>query len=131
MTVHIPEDLPPGEYEGSLRLTADNAPPFLMPISIEVLPFRLEEPLLRYAIYYRGVLTDEPKPNIHGTGRTPQRYLAEMRNLKAHGITHPTCYEPFGERLDRAIRLRQEAGIEVNPFYSLGFRIATWKPERN
>ena len=121
--VHIPEDLPPGTYEGSLRLTADNAPPFLMPISIEVLPFRLEKPLLRYAIYYRGVLTDDAKPNIHGTGRTPGRYLAEMRNLKAHGITHPTCYEPFGERLDRAIRLRQEAGIEVNPFYSLGFRI--------
>ena len=50
-----------------------------------------------------------------------------MRNLKSHGITHPTCYEPFGEKLDRAIRLRQEAGIAVDPFYSLGFRIG--KPE--
>ena len=129
VTVHIPEDIPPGEYEGSLRLTADNAPPFLMPISIEVLPFRLEKPLLRYAIYYRGVLTDEAKPNIHGTGRTPQRYLAEMRNLKAHGITHPTCYEPFGENLDRAIQLRRQAGIDVDPFYSLGFRIGEVETE--
>ena len=127
VTVNIPEDIPAGTYEGSLRLTAENAPPFLMPISIEVLPFRLKEPALRYSIYYRGVLTDEPKPNIHGTRRTPQRYLAEMQNLKAHGISHPTCYEAPGEKLDQAIELRRQAGIAVDPFYSLGIRIGTPK----
>lgn len=125
VTVHIPDELPAGIYEGSLRVTAGGIRPFLIPITIEVLPFDLVEPALEYSIYYRGVLTDEPHSDLHGTRRTPQRYLFEMENLKAHGITHPTCYEAFGEKLDQAIALRREAGIAVDPFYSLGFRIGS------
>ncbi len=33
---------------------------------------------------------------------------------------YPTCYQALGDLLDREIQLRKQAGIAVDPFYSLG-----------
>ena len=120
VTVHVPEDAQAGTYRGTIRLDAAEAPPLELGMTIEVLPFRLEEPLLEYSIYYRGRLTPDGKGSISSEGKSQSQYLAEMLNLKAHGVTHPTCYQPCGELLDRIIRLRKQAGITVDPYYSLG-----------
>ena len=120
VTVHVPEDARPGTYRGTIRLDAAGVPPLNLPLTIEVLPFRLEEPLLQYSIYYRGRLTPDGKGSISSEAKSEAQYLAEMRDLKAHGVTHPTCYQHFGELLDRAVELRKQAGIALDPFYSLG-----------
>lgn len=133
ITVHLPDDAPPGDYRGSIRLqwsaedspsandkSADNT--LELPICITVHPFRLAEPILQYGVYYLGVLTEENKPGIHNSNRSETQYLAEMRNLKAHGITHPICFQPPGPLLDKAIELRRQAGISVDPFYWHGYR---------
>jgi hypothetical protein len=120
VTVHVPADARPGTYRGMLRLSAAAAPPMDLGLSIEVLPSRLEESPLQYSIYYRGRLTADGKGSISSEAKSPAQYLAEMRDLKAHGVTHPTCYQHFGELLDRAIELRKQAGLSLDPFYSLG-----------
>ena len=120
ITVRVPEDMPPGRYVSSVRVNPQNAPEMILPLEVEVLPFTLEEPALRYSIYYRGTLREDGARSIGSESKSPQQYLAEMRNLKAHGVTHPTCYQGFGPLLDSAIELRKQAGIAVDPFYSLG-----------
>ncbi len=122
VTVHVPEDAKAGSYRGRLVLKPRNAPEIVMPLRIEVLPFELEEPALTYSIYYRGQLAADQDGKIDTDRKSPQQYLAELRDLKAHGVSHPTSYQSFGDQglFDRAIELRKEAGIVVDPFYSLG-----------
>ena len=124
VTVHIPEGTSPGTYTGRMTLKAQNAPEMVMPFTIEALPFALEPSVLRYSIYYRGRLAEDLKGSIASKWKSPRQYSAEMRNLKAHGITHPTCHQDFDEPqlLDRAIELRKRAGIAVDPFYTLGLQ---------
>jgi len=124
VTVHVPEGMPPGTYTGQLTLRAQNVLEMVIPFRIKVLPFKLEAPALRYSIYYRGRLAPDLAGSIGSKWKSPEQYLAEMRNLKAHGITHPTCHQDFDDTrlLDRAIELRKKAEIAVDPFYTLGLQ---------
>ena len=124
VTVHLPEEAASGTYTGQLTLRMQNAPEMVMPFTVEVLPFILEQPVLRYSIYYRGRLAEDLKGSIGSKWKSPRQYSAEMNNLKAHGITHPTCHQDFDnpQLLDRVIELRKRAGIAVDPFYTLGLQ---------
>jgi hypothetical protein len=124
VTVHVPEGTSPGTYTSQITLSVQNAPEMILPFTVEVLPFTLERPALRYSIYYRGRLAEDLKRSIGSKWKSPKQYLAEMRNLKDHGITHPTCHQDFDnlQLLDRAIELRKQAGIAVDPFYTLGLQ---------
>ena len=124
VTVHIPEGVSPSSYTGRMTLKIENAPEMVLPLTVEALPIRLELPALRYSIYYRGRLAEDLKGSIGSKWKSPKQYLAEMRNLKSHGITHPTCHQDFDnlQLLDRAIELRKQAGIAVDPFYTLGLQ---------
>ena len=124
VTVHPPEETAPGTYTGQLTLRIQNAPEMVMRFTVEVLPFILEQPPLRYSIYYRGRLAEDLKGSVGSKWKSPRQYLAEMRNLRAHGITHPTCHQGFDnpQLLDRVIELRKQAGIAVDPFYTLGLQ---------
>ena len=124
VTVHIPEGTPPGIYTGRMSLEIENAPETELPFMVEVLPIRLEQPALRYSIYYRGRLTEDLKGSIGSKWKSPRQYSAEMQNLKAHGITHPTCHQDFDntQLLEHTIELRRRAGIATDPFYTLGLQ---------
>ena len=124
VTVHLPEETAPGSYSGQMTLRLQNAPEMVMPFTVEVLPFTLEQPVLRYSIYYRGRLAEDLKRSIGSKWKSPRQYAAEMRNLRAHGITHPTCHQDFDntQLLDRVFELRKRAGIAVDPFYTLGLQ---------
>ncbi len=120
VTVRVPQDAQPGIYKGTVELRATDVPPVGLPLEIEVLPFALEESRLVHSLYYVGRLTGDGKGSLTSGGKSPAQYLAEMRNMKAHGVDHPVCPEVLGEMLDRTIELRKEAGIANDPFYSLG-----------
>ena len=124
VTVHVPAGTSPGTYTSQITLSVQNAPEMILPFTVEVLPFTLAQPALRYSIYYRGRLAEDLKRSIGSKWKSPKQYLAEMRNLKDHGITHPTCHQDFDnpQLLDRAIELRKQAGIAVDPFYTLGLQ---------
>jgi hypothetical protein len=117
VAVRVPDAATPGIYRGAIRLTAANCPPLEVVIVLEVYPFRLEQPVLQYSMYYGGVLVSESETRVGGPDKSAAQYLGEMRNLKAHGVTHPLSIEPLGKMLDQAIELRKQAGIAVEPFY--------------
>ena len=130
ITVHVPQDAKAGTHTGTLTLKPRNAPAMDMPLRIRVLPFELAEPALTYSIYYRGQLVADPAGSIGADRKSARQYLAEMRNLTAHGVSHPTCYQRFDNRelFDRAIELRKQAGIAVDPLYSLGISMGGGAP---
>lgn len=122
ITVHVPDNATPGQYQGKIKLSAVNAPPLEIDLHLRVLPFNLEKPVLRYSIYYHNVLTPNGLGIISGQGsRSRHQYLAEMRDLKAHGVEYPTGRGINDEALLREeLRVREQAGLPKDVFYSLG-----------
>ncbi len=121
VTVHVPDDLPAGEYTGSLQIAAEGAATVQLPMTIAVHPFDLEPSPMTYSVYYRGRLTLENEPTITSEHRSNTQYLAEMRHLAQHGILHPTIYQAYHEEaLPRALNLREEAGLATDRLFCLG-----------
>ncbi len=121
LTVHVPEDAEPGEYRGRIDLIAAGRQAAALDLHLRVLPFKLEPSPLIYSIYYRGRLAPEGRPRIGSEAKTERQMLAELRDMKAHGVLYPTCYQGYEERLlRRTLELRAEAGLPTGPFFSLG-----------
>jgi len=78
LTLSAPEDAKPGRYEATVTLSSRGAPPLVLPMEIEVLPFRLERPADRWWLLYAD------------SGRwakmTDEQVLAELRDMRRHGM---------------------------------------------
>ncbi len=121
ITLHVPEDAEPGEYEGNIHLASTGAPSTNLPLRVRILPFTLEKPRLRYSIYYRGRLTEDGKGSISSEEKSLEQYEAEMRNLKEHGIAYPTTYQPYDKKLlSQVLDIRDKVGLPKGPLYTLG-----------
>ena len=121
ISLHVPENAAAGDYQGSITLTGDDLSPVEWELRLRVLPFKLEKSPLRYCIYYRGELTKNGRGSISSEEKSPQQYLAEMRDLKAHGVEYPTVYQGYDEELLRKMfDLRKEADLSTGPLYTLG-----------
>ncbi len=122
VTVHIPEDATPGTYTGAVRLSAPGIAPVRIPLTVTVHPFDLAEPDMIFSIYYRAKLAQDNQPTITSEWRSEEQYLAELRDLHAHGVQHPNLYQGYDpELLPRALQLRQQAGLTNDIFFTLGF----------
>lgn len=148
VTVQVPEDAAPGEYGGMLRVTMENALPIALRLKLEVFPFPLEKPLLEYAIFYRGQLSEEPwtltqlRTNESAYQKSERQYLAELLDMKSHGIELPSVYDgvrlkPDG-RLDfshlrKVIAVRKKAGMTKGPVLQMshGIPIGEYAHERD
>jgi hypothetical protein len=123
VTVHVPEQAAAGDYAGDIRVLDESGEALVViPVEVEVLPFRLERPLIEYSIYYRGVLDpNRPEGSPSSEAKSRAQMLADFRNLKAHGVTNPLIYQDIGSGLfDDVLELRREAGMDVENMYTLG-----------
>lgn len=85
ITVRTPEDAPAGVYRGAVRVNAGNAAEQQIPLSVEVLPFRLLVPPVSFAMY----------PGGDGDKHQLRRYYED---LKAHGMTGAMHFGYIGTR---------------------------------
>ena len=95
ITVHVPVDAPAGTYTTTLRIVPRNSTASQLTLTIEVYPFDLLAPMKQYCMYYPTYLSRNlPPDNPYSYGdRTEQQYLAELRNMLAHGLTNPNICE--------------------------------------
>lgn len=95
VTVYIPPDTPPGIYQGNINITADNIPPETIPVSVNVLPFTLDKPLLEYALYYRGQLTATKPEKVGFVEKSDNQLHAEMADMVRHGVVSCTVTQNY------------------------------------
>ncbi len=126
VTVHVPEDAATGDYKGTIQLSAPGIPAVDMSLNVTVFPFELQPPFLEYAIYYRGKLPTTPQKGINSEWKTIDQYLAELKDMKNHGIFYPTIYQRKDEMLGSALALRNQVGLPKDHLYTLG--ITTGNP---
>jgi len=128
VTVHVPNDAAAGQYTTTLTITAANARPRKVRLELTVPPFDLSPPPFEYSVYYPAYLEggEIAKDNAGGyIVLTPQQYLAELRNMAAHGCLNPSIYNgPVLKNgaldfttLGRILDLREQAGMKEDTLY--------------
>jgi len=130
LTVHVPENVPPGEYRGRLGINAQGLGRRDLAITLRVLPIQLAEPYLEYSIYYRGFLDAGRPAFVSSEQKTPEQLAAEFRDMKAHGITNPDIYQGFTQPyMDAYLDIRRRAGLKMSPIYYLGIGTGNFTDE--
>jgi hypothetical protein len=86
LTVHVPEGTHGGLYRGQVRFVPGNAPMALIPIEVEVLPIRLLNPPVSYAMTTYEAYTREG---------VEQQY----RDMRAHGMNFVKFEQMLGNRI--------------------------------
>ena len=116
---------PSGSYFGNLLIQADKSK-FRIPITLTVLPIKLEKPILDYTIYYRGRLHNKP-PVLTSENKTPKQYYEEMKDIIDHGFETATLhYDPDISLMYQALRIRNRAGMGCKDLFILNS--STGKP---
>lgn len=118
ITLHVPDHASPGLYEGKIELKADNAPSSSIPLKLAVLPFKLEKPLLRYALYYLSRVSLDDHGTITAEGpKSVQQYRAELHDLKIHGVDYPSIGAKDVNQFQQELGLREKEGFPKEALY--------------
>ena len=123
ITVHIPENAAAGTYHSTVTITPGNAPATTLKLTVTVPSFDLLPPPFEYSVYYPTMLDHEGLSAGQRDKYNPitdEQYLAECRNMAAHGCTNPCIYEGPEQdeagniqftRLSRILDMREQAGM--------------------
>ena len=124
LTVQVPKDAKSGTYRGKVTITAASAGATTLTLEVTVPTFDLLPPQFEYSVYYPTLLLEDSMSESQIAKYHPLTdalYLAEMRNMVAHGCTNPCIYagpernEATGKihftQLSRVLDLREQAGM--------------------
>jgi len=128
ITVHVPESAAAGRYTGKLTITSDQGSLGVVPIEIQVLPFKLHKSMLDYAIYYHGYVNNWTWQETPFTsfGKSSRQYEIEMKDLKDHGVLYPTTYQTTSG-LSYDLKIRNDLGFPKDKLFSAG--VQTGNPQ--
>jgi len=123
LTVHVPQDAKSGTYRGTVTITAANAAATTLTLQVTVPSFDLLPPQFEYSAYYPTMLDRPDMSDEHRERYNPiteRQYLAESRNMVAHGCVNPCIYDGPGRdeagninftQLSHLLDLREKAGM--------------------
>jgi len=109
LTVRAAAETESGTYVGAIELCSRGTPFLRVPLAVTVLPYVLPEPGKIYSIYFRPRVSAEPLANFHHMPK--ERYLAELRSLKAHGFNSLIVYEGDPACITEAYRRIESVGF--------------------
>lgn len=131
ITFKVSADARPGNYRGDLIIEAEEGGEVRLPVSLSVSPYHLQAPKLIYSLYYRGILAGDDVGSISSERKSAQQMLNDFLNMKAHGISNPTIYQPYGDinGFERVMALREEAGFDNKELYLLGITTGNYSDQ--
>lgn len=133
LKIHVPPDAVPGVYSNRITISSANGGQHSLPLKLEVLEWKLNDPMKKYGIYYHGCVFDEGVTPHSREGwfseykyMSAERYEAEMRDLSERGFyyagidCHGTprsdgSYDFSG--LIQSLRIRQKLGMDKEPVW--------------
>ena len=128
--LHVPTNTPAGTYTSTLNIkNSGGAVVKSLPITVQVLPFDLDESPLRYSLYYHGKLrADKPESSIISLSsfeKTTAQQRLELRDMRDHGVLYPAGYEDDIRTLPLTLGIRNDLGLPQDRFFSLGKSFTT------
>ncbi|MDD5698610.1 MAG: hypothetical protein PHH77_08330 [Victivallaceae bacterium] len=120
ITVKVPAEVAPGLYRGKINLVQAGRNIGTFSLDLNVLPFKLLPPYYTSSVYYRAKLSAKyVAGTVSSEYKTEKQLEAELKNMVEHGVSNPTCYQPFKNRklLEKYFSLRKSAGMNPKDFY--------------
>jgi len=130
LTYHVPDDMPPGRYTGSIEISPELATDSRLAVELQVLPFRLQRPaqLAIGMTYFSPV-----QYAASAEADLWQRMQAEFTDMRAHNMTtvqFAGIKMDDHDRIGRALTLYRESGFE-QPINLLESHGVMWRLRRN
>jgi PKD repeat protein len=119
LTVHVPDNAPAGDYNGSITITSASEIPVILNLKVTVLPFDLEPSPVEYSLYYRGRIPVTPQAGINSEYKTAAQYSLELKDMKDHGVLYPALTQGNDNMLETALSLRNQSGLPMDHIYAV------------
>lgn len=90
-----------------------------IPFTIEILQLKLHDNVLNHSVYYVGQIRDGVK--LLSTPKNNNQYIAELKNLKTHGVIYPTQYIGGDKesKIAQYLKIRAALGFPCDKNYFL------------
>jgi hypothetical protein len=115
LTAHATADTKPGNYRGSIQVTAAGQPTSQIPVAVRVLPFRLPLPKANYDVNKDFLVTLMGAwPRVDADHKA---FMPTLRNLREHNILHlgPNVGPSTPvEDAAKNVRAMKEAGFQTD-----------------
>jgi hypothetical protein len=140
LTLHVPDTAQPGKYEAdvSISLEVNDLPHHAnLHLSLDVLPYRLADVPIEYALFYLARFDGERVSPITRAKNAKQMY-SEFLDMREHGLTNVTFdhqYEigkngrPDFSKLEPAIQLFRKAGFTTKRFLYVDWQVTGFDNE--
>lgn len=118
-SIAIPETAANGRYESNVSFSDSNAQRQTVTLSFEASPLTLKPTQKIYSLYYKGRLEHSLSDWVSSDLKGPTQLLAELRDMKRHGITNPVVYQPLDniQLFERYLKIREDAGYANDTLY--------------
>lgn len=90
LSITVPPDASGGRYDGDVTITFRSGNDQIatqLRLTVDVLPVRLAEPVIDYALYYLAWL-NRGQPGLDARAKTVGQLQAEFSDMRAHGLTN-------------------------------------------
>ncbi len=123
VTFYVPDAAKPGSYFGEIAIAQGDRIVAQVPITLDVPSFRLRKSLQTYSIYYRGKLA-RTSSIVGSEYKSAMQMTAELRDMRQHGVTEPTIYQPITDEFlfDQVLRMRAEESLNQKEAFYLGIQ---------
>ena len=120
-TVRVPDQAAAGDYRGEIRVLVDGVVRGTVHVELSVLPFQLRPSPLIQSIYYGAKLGPNRHRNqVNSHYKNEEQLEAELRNMAEHGLTAPVTYQPYDDKLENVLKIRNRVGFRSGPLFTLG-----------
>jgi len=128
ITVHLPDDAPPGIYRGRATIRARGARAAHVELTLEALPFRLlRDPTKDFGNYYYWPDDRIPSQGDPAVAQAIRRRMeAELRDMQEHGMTTIQMRGISAKKVDG----RWKAVIDLDDRIALLKRFGLWSKDR-
>ncbi|MDD2707772.1 MAG: hypothetical protein PHV34_07150 [Verrucomicrobiae bacterium] len=121
ITIRPPKNATPKSYSGKLVLQVDGKDEAFIKITIEILPFALDAPLLDYGMFYSSHPAKAGSITMYA--KSDEQYHEELCDLKAHGVSYPHFYQRGAfdwNCFERELGLRERVDFPRDKIYIHG-----------
>jgi hypothetical protein len=123
--IRVGENVESGLYKANFVVSSGKKIIQKVPILINVLDMKLDDPALSTAIYYRAKLNTGYIRGVGSEEKSPRQYELEMKDLIDHGVQFPTIHQRF-ITLNLELFIRKKLNFDTQYIYYLD---GTGKPK--
>jgi hypothetical protein len=130
LTFDLTQEVTPATYTGRVWMISDAARVRVsLPVSLTVLPIRLGEPDMEYALYYLGKIDPSDIGSISSEIKSRVQIRAELSDIRRHGVSNLTIYQDPSDidSLEAALQERMRAGIDNRTIYYVGLNTGNYE----